>query len=59
MNRLDMKRIEREMRWAPWTALAALIAAGVVFVGGVIAVSNWVRPLPQTITVHILNEPKK
>ena len=41
---------------SPWKAMAAIIAAGAVFFGGVLAVSNWVRPAPQSITVHIVHE---
>jgi hypothetical protein len=43
-----------QLRWEPWKALAAMIAAAAVFVGGVVALSNWVRPsVPQTINVHL------
>lgn len=43
-----------QLRWEPWKALAAMVAAGAVFAGGVLAVSSWVRsPAPQTINVHL------
>jgi hypothetical protein len=43
-----------QLRWEPWKALAAMIAAAAVFMGGVLAVSNWHRtPLAQTINVHL------
>jgi hypothetical protein len=43
-----------QLRWEPWKALAAMVAAAAVFMGGVLAVSNWVRPsTPQTINVHL------
>ena len=43
-----------QLRWEPWKALAAMVAAGAVFFGGVIALSNLVRPTaPQTINVHL------
>jgi len=43
-----------QLRWEPLKALAAMIAAVAVFIGGVVAVSNWVRPsVPQTINVHL------
>lgn len=43
-----------QLRWEPWKALVAMVAAAAVFMGGVLAVSNWMRtPAPQTITVHL------
>jgi hypothetical protein len=39
-----------------WKPIAAIIAAGAVFCGGVFAVSHWVRRAPQTITVYIVYE---
>jgi len=43
-----------QLRWEPWKALAAMIAAAAVFMGGVLAVSGWLRPsTPQTINVHL------
>jgi hypothetical protein len=33
-----------QLRWEPWKALAAMVAAAAVFMGGVLAVSNWVHP---------------
>jgi hypothetical protein len=43
-----------QLRWEPWKALAAMIAAAAVFMGGVLAASNWVRPsTPRTINVHL------
>jgi hypothetical protein len=33
-----------QLRWEPWKALAAMVAAAAVFVGGVLAVSNWIHP---------------
>lgn len=47
----------RQAYWEPWKALAAIVAAGAVFFGGMVAVSNWQWPHPQTITVHVVNEP--
>jgi len=43
----------RQARWEPWKALAAIIAAAAVFGGGVLAVSSWWHPSPQTINVRI------
>jgi hypothetical protein len=36
-----------QLRWEPWKALAAMVAAAAVFMGGVLAVSNWVHPANQ------------
>jgi hypothetical protein len=44
---------QRQARWEPWKALAALIAAAAVFAGGVLAVAAWWHPAPQVFTVHI------
>jgi len=33
-----------QLRWEPWKALAAMIAAAAVFMGGVLPVSNWLHP---------------
>jgi len=43
----------KQARWEPWKALAAIIAAGAVFAGGVLTVASWWHPSPQSITVHI------
>ena len=42
-NRLDMKRIEQEMRWEPWKALAAIIAASAAMVGVILALSHFIH----------------
>jgi hypothetical protein len=43
-GRLDMKRIEQEMRWEPWRAFAAF-ATGVAAVSGIIlAVAHLLHP---------------
>lgn len=43
-----------QVRWEPWKALAAMIAAAAVFAGGVLAVSSYLHPSgPQTINVHL------
>jgi hypothetical protein len=36
-----------QLRWEPWKALAAMVAASAVFMGGVLAVSNWLHPATQ------------
>lgn len=45
-----------QLRWEPWKALAAMIAAAAVFTGSVLAVSNWMStrqaPPPQTIIIQ-------
>ena len=40
-TRLDMKRIEHEMRWEPWKALAAFLAAAAGFGGAVLGLAVW------------------
>lgn len=42
-NRLDMKRIEQEMRWEPWKAIAAIIAASAAMVGVILALSHFIH----------------
>ncbi len=57
-----------QLRWEPWKALAAMVAASAVFMGGVLAVSNWVHPinssppsqqftLPAGATIQIVPPP--
>jgi hypothetical protein len=36
-----------QVRWEPWKALAAMIAAAAVFAGSVLALSNWLHPANQ------------
>jgi len=36
-----------QLRYEPWKALAAMVAAAAVFMGGVLALSNWVHPANQ------------
>jgi hypothetical protein len=43
----------RQARWEPWKALAAIVAAGAVFAGGVLTVGSWWHPNPQTINIHL------
>jgi len=43
----------KQARWEPWKALAAIIAAGAVFAGGVLTVASYWHPSPQAITVRI------
>lgn len=47
----QIKLAERQGRWEPWKALAAIIAASAVMVGAVEALSHWRQP--QTINVHL------
>ena len=44
-----------QLRWEPWKALAAMVAAAAVFAGSVLALSNWLHTgeRPQTIVVHM------
>jgi hypothetical protein len=55
-----------QLRWEPWKALAAMVAASAVFMGGVLAVSNWLHPgspasqqfiLPPGTTIQIGSAP--
>jgi len=32
-----------QLRWEPWKALAAMVAAAAVFTGSVLGVSSWLR----------------
>lgn len=49
----QIKLAERQGRWEPWKALAAIIAASAVMVGAVLGLSTWVGHQPQTINVHL------
>lgn len=42
-NRLDMKRIEQEMRWEPYKALAAIVAACAAITGVILALSHFIH----------------
>ena len=53
MMATQIELYRRQLRWEPLKALAALVAASAVFMGGVLAVANWWRPMPQVITVHV------
>jgi hypothetical protein len=55
-----------QLRWEPWKALAAMVAAAAVFMGGVLAVANWTRPsapsqivLQPGTTIQVLPAPDK
>jgi hypothetical protein len=51
-TQIELYRVQ--LRWEPWKALAAMVAAAAVFAGGVLAVSSWSRPpAPQTVNVHL------
>lgn len=39
-NRLDLVRLRQEMRWEPWKALAAIIAASAAMVGVILALAH-------------------
>jgi hypothetical protein len=40
-TRIDMAKLQREMRWEPWKALAALTGASAAMTGAVIALAAW------------------
>jgi hypothetical protein len=53
-GRVNLDKMRQEMRWEPWKALAALFAAGALFVGSVLALSSWTgHQPPQQINVHL------
>jgi hypothetical protein len=55
------ERFRQELRWEPWKALAALIGAAAIFLGGVLALANWIGshpPAPQPPIVIQLQTPK-
>lgn len=39
-ERLDLKRIEQQMRWEPWKALAAIIGAAAAMVGIILGLAH-------------------
>lgn len=50
--RIDLMQTQIELykaqlRWEPWKALAAMVAASAVFAGSVLALSNWLHPAGQ------------
>lgn len=40
-TRVDMAKLEREMRWEPWKALAALLAGTAAMAGAILALAAW------------------
>jgi len=42
-NRLNMKRIEQEMRWEPYKAFATIIAGVAAMAGVILAVAHFIR----------------
>jgi hypothetical protein len=46
-----------QLRWEPWKALAAMVAASAVFMGGVLAVSNWLHPSSSPQSQQIVLPP--
>jgi hypothetical protein len=49
----QIRLTERQARWEPWKALAAILAAAAIMGGSVLALSNWIGHQPQTINVHL------
>jgi hypothetical protein len=43
MNRLDIERVRREMRWQPWIALATILVGTAAVAGIILAVSRVIR----------------
>jgi hypothetical protein len=40
-TRVDMAKLQREMRWEPWKALAALAAGTAAMAGAILALAAW------------------
>jgi hypothetical protein len=40
-TRVDMAKLEREMRWEPWKALAALFGGTAAMAGAILALAAW------------------
>jgi hypothetical protein len=49
----QIRLTERQARWEPWKALAAMLAAVAIMGGSVIALSSWIGHPAQTINVHL------
>jgi hypothetical protein len=43
---LDMKKLEQDLRWEPWKALAAFIATSAAFVGATLGLASWLSHHP-------------
>ena len=46
----QIRLTERQARWEPWKALAAILAAAALISAAILALSNWHQP--QTIVVR-------
>ncbi len=42
-GRLNIDKLRQEMKWEPWKALAAIIAASAAMVGVILALSHVIR----------------
>ncbi|MBO0784325.1 MAG: hypothetical protein J2P37_36445 [Ktedonobacteraceae bacterium] len=51
--KIDLLLKRRQAMWEISKGIAALAAAGAVFLGFVLAASNWLHPSPQQITATI------
>jgi hypothetical protein len=40
-TRVDMAKLQREMRWEPWKAMAALLAGTAAMAGAILALAAW------------------
>jgi hypothetical protein len=49
----QIRLAERQARWEPWKALAAMVASAAIFIGSVLALSNFIARQPQIINVHL------
>jgi phytoene/squalene synthetase len=46
-HRLDMRKLEQDLRWEPWKALAAFLAAAAAFGGAVLGLAVWLSQHPH------------
>jgi anti-sigma-K factor RskA len=51
--RAETERFRQDLRWEPWKALAAILAAAAIMTGAVLTLSTWIGHQPQTINVHL------
>ncbi len=59
LRQTQIELYKAQLRWEPWKALAAMVAAAAVFMGSVLAVSNWIASHPQgtpasAVSVYLL-----
>jgi hypothetical protein len=53
---INIEKIRSDLRWEPWKALAAILAAATVMLGAIIGLANWwhpSQPTPLNVVVHL------